>query len=55
MTAYWRNDWSDLKSRYIMVDFIKSSNIIEESIKKNIPKRPGNKDIFKETFYTLLY
>merc|ERR1712110_1149228 len=40
ITAYWRNDWSDLKSRYIMVDFIKSSNIIEESIKKNIPKRP---------------
>lgn len=38
ITAYLRSEWSDLKSVFVIADFIVGSNIIDETIKMNLPK-----------------
>ena len=36
MTRWWREQWSDLPATFSIHDFIKSSNMIEESIKRSL-------------------
>merc|ERR1711879_1060472 len=35
MTKWWREEWSDLTATYSIHDFVKSTNMVEETIKRN--------------------
>ena len=35
MTKWWREEWSDLTATYSIHDFVKSTNMLEETIKRN--------------------
>jgi len=36
VTAWWRDDWSDLPATFPIHDFIKSTNMVQEGIKRNL-------------------
>ena len=38
MTRWWREEWSDLPATFSIHDFVKSTNMVEETIQRNIRK-----------------
>ena len=36
MTGWWREEWSDLKYTFSIHDYVKSTNMIELSIQRNV-------------------
>ena len=38
MTKWWREEWSDLPATFSIHDFVKSTNMVEETIQRNIRK-----------------
>jgi len=36
MTKWWREEWSDLTATFSIHDFVKSTNMVEETIKRNL-------------------
>ena len=44
MTRWWREQWSDLPSTFSIHDFVKSSNMIEESIKRSLQLSSPSRD-----------
>jgi len=36
VTAWWRDDWSDLPSTFPIHDFVRSTNMVQESIERNL-------------------
>ena len=48
MTKWWRDEWSDLTATFSIHDFVKSTNMIEETIKRNIEKASAEKESFRK-------
>ena len=38
MTRWWGEEWSDLPATFSIHDFVKSTNMVEETIQRNIRK-----------------
>ena len=48
MTKWWRDEWSDLTATFSIHDFVKSTNMIEETIKRNIEKASAEGKSFRK-------